>query len=55
MRSRRVLAGSGIEASWVFGKKVVMKTDAGVVLSQNSLVCLAKLQRRNISISVSGE
>lgn len=39
----------------VFGKKVVMKTDAGVVLSQNSLVCLAKLQRRNISISVSGE
>ena len=39
----------------VFGKKVVMKTNAGVVLSQNSLICLAKLQRRSISISVLGE
>lgn len=38
-----------------FGKKVVLKTDAGVVVSQNSLVCLAKLQRRSISISVSCE
>ena len=35
-----------------FGKKIVMKTDASVVLSQNALVCLAKLQQRSIAISV---
>lgn len=38
-----------------FGKTIVLKTDVGVALSQNSLVCLAKLQRRSISISVSCE
>lgn len=38
-----------------FGKKVFVKTDASVIPSHDALVNLAKLQRRNISISVLGE
>jgi hypothetical protein len=38
-----------------FGKRIILKTDASAVLSRNSLVCLAKLQRQGVSISVLGE
>jgi hypothetical protein len=38
-----------------FGKRIILKTDSSVIASQSALVCLAKLQRQSISVSVLGE
>jgi hypothetical protein len=38
-----------------FGKRVVVKTDASVILSQSARACLAKLQQQGVSVSVVGE
>jgi hypothetical protein len=35
-----------------FGKRIVLKTDPFAVVSQNSLVCLAKLQQQGVAVSV---
>jgi hypothetical protein len=38
-----------------FGKRIVLKTDAFVIPSQSTLVCLAKLQQQGVAVSVLGE
>lgn len=43
---------AALEQADAFGKKIALKTDPSVVLSQSAIVCLAKLQQRSISISV---
>jgi len=38
-----------------FGKRVMVKTDASVILSQSARTCLAELQQRGVSVSVVGQ
>ena len=47
--------GAALEQGDPFGKKVIMKTDASVILSQSAHTCLARLRQQGVSVSVVGQ